>query len=606
MDKAKLLSNEPLRILSSHVQELKKICKHEQTKNKKLKSCLVRLKEVISHGVSQKEINEINTIIDHALPSVRSLNSSYQIITDSKYAAPLILKLQNICEARLKLIFEISKFRKHEESQKFRLFHKNSGRKHRTSKSFQEISNVQCPTEGLNKIELVLKKRMIIYFNGVVIKREQDEVAMGCNNKILAVEDLNPIYETAISDSSGILLRVKGFKSLRNLLSKSRESDGRLILDKIKYYYEYILIIEQGVQSISDLLGPKLRNSKKEFMVQLKKTQIKKTINPKLLSIFTSYLGAVVEKLLEKTKSQVFSLLLRSYSNANYKKSKKIEALFLEKIHKILEISTCKSFQSLVYPEKDGKQVHSQAKFSKKLYRISFLLEKTLQIFKKNIFKRIFVKHIHIYSNYQKVLVPLSISHHKLSETLINLSNLPAIIQNNHLKSSFLQIVSYVTHEIGHNTVIQDSLQRLLQIFKLYQSKRTQKSLYTWKNSSFPKSKLNKPSQLCTRPLLNLISAKLKPLFSKIKQSSTNVRKSIINVKVILDQQNLLKKSQFFNKWQETISNLTASDIIHLSPPLFSTIKENLYLSPIQGQKFLQSAPSSSIYHKPLQLLKYN
>ena len=102
MENSKLLSNEPLKLLTNHVHELRKLWKSENTKNKKLKNCLIKLKEIISQGTYGININEMNAVIESALPSSRSLNNSYQFTIETKKTAqPLIFKVFALFENNL-------------------------------------------------------------------------------------------------------------------------------------------------------------------------------------------------------------------------------------------------------------------------------------------------------------------------------------------------------------------------------------------------------------------------------------------------------------------------------------------------------------------------
>ena len=118
MEKSKLFSNEPLQVLTNHIQDLRKIIKTEQGKNKALKNNIIQLKLILSRTSSSKNDSEANSFIETS-----SLNSSYQINIEAHKPVPILCySLARIFRKNLQKSFEILKKNPNENMRNFKSF----------------------------------------------------------------------------------------------------------------------------------------------------------------------------------------------------------------------------------------------------------------------------------------------------------------------------------------------------------------------------------------------------------------------------------------------------------------------------------------------------
>lgn len=501
MEKSKLLSNEPLQVLTNHIQDLRKIIKTEQGKNKALKNNIIQLKLILSRTSSSKNDSEANSFIETS-----SLNSSYQINIEAHKPVPILCySLARIFRKNLKKSFEILK--------------KNPNENMRNFKSFflaMELSKIVRKCQR-NVIDIVRRR--------VAEKRKRSENVLKGIEKLGGI--LGKILGLTVKKSSRCGKIGKGLKMFERKVIGMVLEKKRCLVERVKGFYESLLIIEQGLQSLVELLWPKIKKTTRICMGAFRNCKKKAVKIGKIdLKIPLFCLNVTIKALMKKTICTAF-------------------------------------FSVLAFSEK------SQSK------EINISTSHTQEIFQKTLTLSI---------NHQKASVLLSKTHHHLSESLLTLSHLPAKVQNNCTKAAFLQIVTYVTQSIGHNSILQDSLQKLSQTFKLFLSKKSQKSFYIWK--AFPCNSQSSKLTKFAKKLSNLLKPSQKLLISKLKQSSLQARKSLTNMKIIIDQQSISRKSQYFLKWQNNF---------------FLQIKENLQVSPSKPNISTPFLP-----HKPLQVLSYN
>jgi hypothetical protein len=488
METSKLLSNEPLKILNIYIQDLRSQCQAEQEKNKTLRSCLLKIKGIISYGVSAKHLQEINKIINKSVPSSKSLNSSYQLkLTPIKPVPNLYNLLARIMHFRIKSIFEsLVCIEPYQNPYHVR------GRSDNTCLVQYDFDCLLIIEEGLNAINDAFKS-----------------LVLHCLRDCFSL--LKGRVGIRRNDFRGIFLR----KALKNLQDRKK---FRVLYSIFEYVWSRKSIFSQKIKGFNENLGSVVKKRQR-----------------KVLSLVTINLN-----------------VLKPYKN-----------------HHIGMLQ---------------------------LYYISKNLEKSA---KNWYFKFIFLKRTTISIKSQKLELYISKSHHILSEKLLILSNLPKKILNSYLKSSFLCIVSFATHEIGYKSILQDSINIFIKYYKLYQIKKLHISLNYWKNT------LN-----CTKnsktPLNSIQNSKkfYKTYTTDPKTPITKLKKSLINLKVIIEQQIYAKKSNSFNKWNMT-TKIFSSSLLPDFYSILSDIKENLYIS-------MNSKYKSGLYLNkttkalPLQQLKFN
>ena len=108
---------------------------------------------------------------------------------------------------------------------------------------------------------------------------------------------------------------IKGVRSIDIAFNSMRKSISRSIMENLKNYTEYILIIEQGLQGIADVLKPNIKSLRKDIFQSIKKTEKKKlTEKEQTLGKNSKLLGIILFKTFQKIsnnrKTHFFSAIL--------------------------------------------------------------------------------------------------------------------------------------------------------------------------------------------------------------------------------------------------------------------------------------------------------
>jgi hypothetical protein len=427
MEISKLFSNEPLKLLKNHIQELQVLLKKEQEKNKNFKKILWKIQELSRNG-KRKELSQF---IDKTLNFSSDLSKSFLLTsTQIEGISEIFSGLVQIFRERLRIPFW--KIRSFAAASEFKVFKSANcfkgaiGRVYRRAGYyyFEKLFKTKRMRVGLNdfsKLESIINKRM-----GVVWRRI---ILFVFEKKIKFQQFFNVLKKVFIKKGKIVILWT--FKSIVNIepsihLNRYRKKSNNQ--KKVKNL--------ENILKFLDRKGKKLVESG-FFLLKL---------SSETLFIYEQGL-LVLEKVIN---SQVFSLGISSFRTLQKVKPKSCRKLILNSFEKCLKVLI----------SKQKFKIFTTIKF----FSICFLSLKSPKL---------------------QILQSLSPGHYEISKKLMSIANFPLKIQKSLKKLAFLRLVSYVSYQISYDMLEENCLCRMAEIFKAFSTKKLHKSWNIWKNLVF-------------------------------------------------------------------------------------------------------------------------
>lgn len=490
MENSKLFSNEPLKQLKTHIQELQVLLKKEQDKTKTLKKILLKIQDLSRQG-KRKELSQF---IDKSLHFTPNLNHSFMLTsTQVNGISDIFSGLVKIFQDRLRSAFQDLSLH--------------------TKASILSLKHSKNLTRGIN-LKSTLNNLMIrvrrSYFK-IFLNRKQNFISGTFLIKSVVSGKMSEIWNKFIIHAEIGKMKIEKLDVER----KMKGQDFVKVFEKIiRAQMKKVLSFFGKLRLNQDFGFNKYRKNNKMLIKKNDFTKLYKTIEKYYFRVLTT--GFFIFKIPPEAiimieqglalLSQILDSKIKSYKNLAFKSIKP---------KKIITIQKKFALKLLI---KHIKQEEFKTKFKFFTTFKSFPNPKNLK---------------------SQLLASLNPFQHNISEKLILISTLPTKISKSLKKSAFLTLVSHVSYQISYDLFEDNCLLRMGEILKSFNIKKIHKSWNIWRNSFF--SVENSFFTNCSYVSERVVDPQ-------------KVRLAFINLNLIMQRQISLNKSQSFVFWQDLIA----------------------------------------------------
>ena len=492
MENSKLFSNEPLKQLKTHIQELQILLKKEQDKTKTLKKILWKIQDLSRQGKRK----ELSHLIDKSLHFTSNLNHSFLLTsTQVNGISDIFPGLVKIFQDRLRSPFK-----------DLSLYAKASIL---SSKHAKNLARALTFSSALSTLMMRVRR---MYFR-IFINRKQNFRSGTFLIKSVVAGKLSEIWNKLRIQTQFKKIIIEKFdgrrKSIRQNFIKTFE---RIINARMTRVFNLIVKLKPD-EELSLKPFNKYRRNNKRLMKRSEIEKLCKTIEKYYLRIIKT--GFMIFKIPAEAFIVIEQglVVLSQVLNTKIKSSKSL------------------AFKSIT----PTKLITIQKKFALKLLMKHLKQEEFKLKFK---FFSIFKSASKAKNRKSQLLASLNPFHHNISEKLILISTLPTKISKSLKKSAFLTLVSHVSYQISYDLFEDNCLLKMGEILKSFSIKKIHKSWNLWKTSFF--SVENSFFTNCSH-------------ISERVVDPQKVRLAFINLNLIMQRQLSLNKSQSFVFWQDLV-----------------------------------------------------